>query len=410
MISVMENPPNLEDNFPGMQQLIIPIPDSKDIDLTIYFKSVLLFVKDAEFHKKRILIHCEKGMSRSASFVIACLMYEQHRQRKIVNYEETLLFVTKVRSIVAPNPGFTQQLKRLADDLNEQLSLIQIQPWTTLYEIDQSLTPRDLCRLSEVNNFFYSHVSFDINDLWKKHLSRDFPIIADNTQFFSDNKILLKNVYMACNYLKRVGFPKTTLSHLLGYWGKVELVLPVLQNNNEETLLQVLVGAVHGFQLDIIKLILSELSASKTILQTLLEHATAADNLPLLNYLNEKFPQLSWSFVNGNGNNLLYTAARYGSYEAFVFLLETKQLDPHQLNNAQSNLLASLSYSHNPQLIEYIRLHLSSLNPLHANNAKLTPYQIAEKNNNQIILQAYNTWLPVSCTKGMETMSCSISH
>ena len=75
VVSVMENPPNLEDSFPGIQQLIIPIPDSKDVDLTVYFESVFLFVKDAERLKKRVLIHCEKGMSRSASFVIAYLMY-----------------------------------------------------------------------------------------------------------------------------------------------------------------------------------------------------------------------------------------------------------------------------------------------------------------------------------------------
>ncbi|MCL9683389.1 dual specificity protein phosphatase family protein [Legionella maioricensis] len=396
VISVMENPPRLQDNFPDIQQLVIPIPDSKDIDLTVYFESVFLFVKDTEPHQKRILIHCEKGISRSASFVIACLMYERHCQGTIVNYETTLLSVIKERAIVAPNPGFAQQLKRLAHDLNEQLSSLQRQPLTTQYLIEQFLTPRELCQLSGTNRFFYDQISFRINDIWKKHLSRDFPIVAKDLQFFCDNEISLKNIYLACNYFKKVGLPKITLPYLLGYLGNAELALSVLQG--EEALLQLLAGAVHGFQLGVIKLHLSE-SASIKAVQTLLEHATAANNLPLLNYLDGKFSQISWNFVNANGNNLLHTAAHYGSYEVFVFLVETKQLDPYQLNNANSNLLASLSYSRNPRLIEYIHMHLSSLNPLHANNANITPYQIAEKNNNQIILEAYNSWPAALCLK-----------
>ena len=273
--------------------------------------------------------------------------------------------------------------------------------------VDQFLTPRDLGQLSGANAFFYHHVSFQINYLWKKNLSRDFQISLEDSQSFSDNEVTLKNVYRACSHLKKIGFPQITFSHLAGYLGKVELVTSVLKSKDEETLLHLLVGAAHGFQLDGIKLILSAQDVPLKVFQTLLEHATAANNLLLLHYLNEELPQLIWSFVNANGNNLLYTAAYHGSYEAFRFLLETKRLDPFQLNNAKSNLLASLSYSHNPQLVEYICIHLSKLDPFHANNAKLTPYQIAKTNNNQIVLRAYDAWSHTPCAENTETTNFS---
>ena len=56
------------------------------------------------------LIHCFGGRSRSATFVVAYLLWknEDNSPKKL---QETLEFVKQKRSLVKPNEGFMKQLK-----------------------------------------------------------------------------------------------------------------------------------------------------------------------------------------------------------------------------------------------------------------------------------------------------------
>ena len=51
--------------------------------------------------KKRILLHCAAGVSRSASFTIAFLMKENK-----LSYEDAKEFVKSKRKCILPNTGF----------------------------------------------------------------------------------------------------------------------------------------------------------------------------------------------------------------------------------------------------------------------------------------------------------------
>ena len=68
-----------------------------------YFGECLNFIKGEE----KILVHCMAGASRSATIVIAYLMWA-----KKMKFDEALKLTMSKRSIVYPNFGFLDQLKK----------------------------------------------------------------------------------------------------------------------------------------------------------------------------------------------------------------------------------------------------------------------------------------------------------
>jgi len=55
--------------------------------------------------KKRVLVHCQAGISRSATLVIAYLIKHQK-----MNLKDAYLHVKSKRPQIGPNKGFIQQL------------------------------------------------------------------------------------------------------------------------------------------------------------------------------------------------------------------------------------------------------------------------------------------------------------
>lgn len=60
------------------------------------------------------MIHCNQGISRSVSLVIAYLIY-----KKKLNYDEAFKIVQDKRSISSPNLGFSIQLQNFYQRLYE---------------------------------------------------------------------------------------------------------------------------------------------------------------------------------------------------------------------------------------------------------------------------------------------------
>ncbi|KAL7715692.1 hypothetical protein QTN25_006786 [Entamoeba marina] len=91
---------------------VIDIDDSPDTDIKQYFDECILFIEKVLTLKQSVLVHCAKGVSRSATIVIAYIMQKYKK-----SYEQAFLMTKKARSCVQPNEGFIRQLKEYEDEL-----------------------------------------------------------------------------------------------------------------------------------------------------------------------------------------------------------------------------------------------------------------------------------------------------
>ena len=82
--------------------------DDENFDLTIRLKPVLQILNDKIIEKKNVLIHCQKGISRAPSVIMAFLI--KHRN---MTFEESLKVVRAKNPKAYPNLGFLFQLKAL---------------------------------------------------------------------------------------------------------------------------------------------------------------------------------------------------------------------------------------------------------------------------------------------------------
>ena len=89
----------------------ISISDLENQNIIQYFGECLNFIKGND----KILVHCAVGASRSASIVIAYIMWT-----KKMLYKEAFEFVHKKRNIICPNFGFVDQLHLFEKELIEK--------------------------------------------------------------------------------------------------------------------------------------------------------------------------------------------------------------------------------------------------------------------------------------------------
>ena len=100
ILTLMDEPPKNKDD--GFKRKTIEIMDSSNENIIQYFGECLNFIKGDE----KILVHCAAGASRSATVVIAYLMWKNK-----MKFEDAMKFVQKKRPIIYPNFGFKEQLK-----------------------------------------------------------------------------------------------------------------------------------------------------------------------------------------------------------------------------------------------------------------------------------------------------------
>jgi predicted protein tyrosine phosphatase len=85
---------------------------SQKIDFNISFEFIDQALKQSDAN---VLVHCNQGVSRSASIVIAFLM----QKCLFKTYKEAYEFVKEKRPKIMPNNGFIEQLKQLETQLKQ---------------------------------------------------------------------------------------------------------------------------------------------------------------------------------------------------------------------------------------------------------------------------------------------------
>jgi len=85
---------------------VISICDEECTCIYEYFQESFEFIEEAITYGTGILIHCQGGVSRSATIIIAYLI-----KKFQMTFEDALHYVQSSRPVVQPNLGFQKQLK-----------------------------------------------------------------------------------------------------------------------------------------------------------------------------------------------------------------------------------------------------------------------------------------------------------
>lgn len=93
--------PNVSYNF-------IECLDLPECNLQIILDKCIPFIRTAVSQCSNILVHCNAGLSRSATVVIAYMMLVEN-----FSYTGAFNFVKKARNCINPNTGFVKQLQNL---------------------------------------------------------------------------------------------------------------------------------------------------------------------------------------------------------------------------------------------------------------------------------------------------------
>lgn len=88
--------------------------DNTAANLTPFFDTAIDFIDEGK-HYGSVLVHCHRGISRSASFVIAYLM-----KKNEFTLDEALNYLQSIRPIAQPNTTFLAQLQDFAVKISEQ--------------------------------------------------------------------------------------------------------------------------------------------------------------------------------------------------------------------------------------------------------------------------------------------------
>ncbi|NXA56568.1 DUS4 phosphatase, partial [Nothocercus julius] len=98
--------PDCPNHFEGHYQYkSIPVEDNHKADISSWFMEAIEYIDAVQERRGRVLVHCQAGISRSATICLAYLM-----MKKRVRLDEAFEFVKQRRSVISPNFSFMGQL------------------------------------------------------------------------------------------------------------------------------------------------------------------------------------------------------------------------------------------------------------------------------------------------------------
>lgn len=89
----------------NVEHLYIGVQDSSETNLQQYFEMCIEMIEKYEDRNENVLVHCNAGVSRSASICIAYLMKRDH-----MTLREAYYHLKSKRKVIYPNIGFWKQL------------------------------------------------------------------------------------------------------------------------------------------------------------------------------------------------------------------------------------------------------------------------------------------------------------
>ena len=106
-------------NFPDINYLQVQLNDLPNFNISLFFKKTNSFINKAKLSGKNILIHCQLGISRSTTCLIAYMI-------KYLGYTtvSAMQFIKSKRPHIMPNFGFLQQLKNYEEKIKYENSEI----------------------------------------------------------------------------------------------------------------------------------------------------------------------------------------------------------------------------------------------------------------------------------------------
>lgn len=85
----------------------VRLDDLESVDIRSYFAETFSFISDAiNKEKGRVLVHCARGVSRSATLVVMYVMVEMN-----LDFDQAYEIIRTHRIVACPNEGFVSQLR-----------------------------------------------------------------------------------------------------------------------------------------------------------------------------------------------------------------------------------------------------------------------------------------------------------
>ncbi|KAM4615917.1 dual specificity protein phosphatase 2 [Polymixia lowei] len=110
VLNVSSSCPNLYEE--ELLYLRLTVEDNLAADIRACFSEAIAFIDSVKDRGGRVLVHCQAGISRSATI---CLAYVMHARR--VRLHEAFDFVKQRRQVISPNLAFMGQLLQFETDV-----------------------------------------------------------------------------------------------------------------------------------------------------------------------------------------------------------------------------------------------------------------------------------------------------
>lgn len=102
----------------GVKYLQVYVNDDSSNEIDRYFTQSFQFIEEAKRVESSVLVHCQKGMSRSSTVVLAYLMKYEN-----MDLISAFSHTKQRRPLISPNTGFMQQLLLLEHKLYSKNTL-----------------------------------------------------------------------------------------------------------------------------------------------------------------------------------------------------------------------------------------------------------------------------------------------